>query len=439
MKSIAVIWAQYGPYHFARLSALRQLARPVSVHGLELADNTNDYAWERDSATNGVVTLCPGAVYESLPFRAVFLRAREELTRLGVEVCFLPSYWPKQSLAAFLGAKSLGIRTVMMNESHVGTSRATGVAGWVKRRLISLFDAALVGGAPQKRYFTSMGLHDARVFTGYDAVDNEFFATKADEVRRGEIEARRQWGLPDRFFLSLGRFVEKKNLAALIRAYRLFLAANPQSETHLVIVGSGEGERGITQLADAYELPVYARQGAGRQEALTPPCLKPGVHLYGFRQIAENPVFYALAEAFILPSLYEEWGLVVNEAMASGLPVVVSETAGCAEDLLESADPINKMEPKECALLARWDLLDKVRENGFVFDPRSSHQLSLILLWLEANPQRRLAMSKGSRRIIEKFSCGNFAKNALLAANVALRQNGSEEIGSKSISELIRA
>ena len=131
-------------------------------------------------------------------------------------------------------------------------------------------------------------------------------------------------------------------------------------------------------MAADYELPIYARKGAERAAAPSASS-RAGVYLYGFRQIDENPVFYALAEAFILPSLSEEWGLVVNEAMASGLPVIVSETAGCAEDLLEPADPWNKMTPKECALLSHWDLLAKVRENGFVFNPKSSHELCRVL------------------------------------------------------------
>jgi glycosyltransferase involved in cell wall biosynthesis len=205
-----------------------------------------------------------------------------------------------------------------------------------------------------------------------------------------------------------------------------------------VLVGSGETESEIAKLAAEYELPIYAKKGAARAAAPSASSTT-GVHLYGFRQIDENPVFYALAEAFILPSLYEEWGLVVSEAMASGLPVIVSETAGCAEDLLEPADPCNKMTPTECALPSHWDLLANVRENGFVFDPKSSHQLNLIMQWLEANPRCRAAMGKASRRIVEKFSCEKFAVNALLAANAALMQRRPQETGSKSITEPSRA
>lgn len=73
-------------------------------------------------------------------------------------VCFLRSYSPRQSPAAVLAAKSIGIRTVMMNESHAGTARAARLGRWIKRRLVSLLDAALVGGEPQRRYFKSLGL-----------------------------------------------------------------------------------------------------------------------------------------------------------------------------------------------------------------------------------------------------------------------------------------
>ncbi len=71
----------------------------------------------------------------------------------------------------------------MMNESHAGTARASGVLCLAKRRLAGLFDAALVGGKPQQRYAASLGLSPEKIFTGYDAVDNEYFARKAQEVR----------------------------------------------------------------------------------------------------------------------------------------------------------------------------------------------------------------------------------------------------------------
>ncbi len=424
MKSIGILWAQYGPYHYARVAALQKLAGAGKVHAIELANQTSWYDWNRAEEKVDLITLCPGAVVENLTFWQVFCRARRKFAELKLQVCILPSYSPKQSLAALLAAKSLGIRTVMMNESHAGTARAAGLAALVKRQLVGLFDAALVGGAPQKRYFNALGLAQEKIFIGYDAVDNDFFAQRTEEVRSQKSEVRTQYQLPEHYFLSLGRFVAKKNLPVLIRAYRKCLDSDRNNQTHLVMVGSGAEEPKLRALCQELKLPVYDKtaveSGKRKAEGRNEP---PGVHFYGFRQIEENPVFYALADAFILPSLHEEWGLVVNEAMASGLPVVVSKTAGCAEDLLK----LGRL-PVPVQLSANLNgrlsrLAGRIRQNGFVFSPKSIESLADALIFLAGAPGIRQQMGKASRECVSQFSCENFARNALLAARVAMGEN----------------
>lgn len=422
--SMGVLWVQYGPYHSARFSALQKQAGTAKVHALEFSSQTSIYAWQRSNIPNGLITMCPGRVAEKLSFLEVFRQARRTFAGLKLDVCFLPSYAPSQSLAALLAAKSLGIRTVMMNESHAGTARSKGLATTLKRQLVGLFDTALVGGLPQKRYLASLGLPEKKIVTGYDAVDNDFFSAKAKEARSRKLEIQAQYRLPGHYFLSLGRFVPKKNLATLIRSYRQVLNARPDSQTHLVMVGSGEDETLLRSLCQQLRLRVYDKSTAGpeTQTARRDP-EPPGVHFYGFRQVEENPVFYALADAFILPSLYEEWGLVVNEAMACGLPVVVSETAGCAEDLLvrdRLAAPAG-LSPDLRVRLAQ--LTSHIRRNGFLFDPNSDRALANALIILEAAPGIRENMGRASRQIIERFSCENFAVNALLAANAAMAKS----------------
>lgn len=420
--NLAIVWAQYGPYHFARMSALRKLAGPAKVHAVEMANQTSVYAWSRAQNATELITLCPDSVFEDLSFWKVFLRARQAFKKLALDVCILPGYAPRQSLAALLAAKSLRIRTVMMNESHAGTSRAQTLGTIAKRRLMALFDSALVGGNPQKRYAASFGFSPEKIFTGYDAVDNNYFSTRAEEIRSRASETREQFGLPENYFLSLGRFVVKKNLDTLIRAYRMFLNANPGSRTHLVMVGSGEENAALHRLCRELRLPVYEKMNSGHSHAKEKICQvenSPAVHFYGFRQIEDNPVFYALADAFVLPSLWEEWGLVVNEAMACGLPVVVSETAGCAENLLlpgRLAAPPHWSEDRRACLA---QLAGRIRQNGFVFNPRSAQSLANALTLLESAPDLRRRMGQASRVIIEKFSCDNFARNALAAVRAA--------------------
>jgi glycosyltransferase involved in cell wall biosynthesis len=398
-------------------------------------------------------------------------------------------------------AKSLGIRTVMMNESHAGTEHATGSAyalrvygvtrRWIKRQIVKRFDAAFVGGEPHKRHFASLGIPAEKIFTGYDAVDNDFFAQRADEIRAaqrrrrsasalaaangsgvtssGQVPSIREaYGLPERYFLSLGRMVEKKNLATLVSAYARYAQGvavageklkvkghdvEKQAPVALVFVGSGELENALREQARSLGLRVVDRTAAGsqssgvsRQEGTTANCKLQTEHsvenhggavfFYGFRQIEENANFYALAEAFVLPSLKEEWGLVVNEAMAAGLPVIVSRTAGCAEDLLPEATASRRMEhgawsmesgENAGSLNAQPSSINSLEErsNGFVFDPSSVDALSEALRRIAdpLNPKRSTlnaaAMGRRSREIVAKFSCENFAKQAMRAAKAA--------------------
>ena len=420
--NLAIVWAQYGPFHFARMSALRKMAGSAKVHAIEVANQTSVYAWTRSPDTAELITLCPGAVFETLSFWKVFARTRRVFKELNLDVCILPGYAPKQSLGVLLAAKSLGLRTVMMNEGHAGTAQAGGLGTIVKRQLMGLFNSALVGGRPQKRYAASFGVPREKIFIGYDAVDNDYFSLRADEARARASEWRARFELPDRYFLSLGRFVHKKNLATLVRAYRTFLNTNPGTRTHLVMVGSGEEDSALRNLSRELRLPVYEKSKSSLAETGARPRNEdaPGVHFYGFRQIADNPVFYALADAFVLPSLREEWGLVVNEAMASGLPVIVSETAGCAEDLLvpgKLAAPPNFSESQRTCLA---QMAGRIRQNGFVFNPHSAQSLANALTLLESVPGLRPQMSDASRVIIQKFSCGNFARNALAAVRAAM-------------------
>ena len=259
---------------------------------------------------------------------------------------------------------------------------------------------------------------------------------------------RKAYGLPERYFLSLGRMVEKKNLATLVGAYAKFcdgsrgLARQPlgnrvtsdgsarQTPASLVFVGSGELEGTLKEQARDLGLTVidHSSWKAGESSETRDQQLatrdeenRGTVFFYGFRQIEENAVFYALAEAFVLPSLYEEWGLVVNEAMAAGLPVIVSRTAGCAEDLVPSSGNMERgawsMEQEADVRAARPYL--EQRSNGFAFDPVSSDALATALTRVAESEDLRLEMGQRSREIVAKFSCDNFARQAMRAAKAA--------------------
>jgi glycosyltransferase involved in cell wall biosynthesis len=285
----------------------------------------------------------------------------------------------------------------MMNESHAGTAQARGVFAWLKQKIVCTFDVGLVGGAPQRRYFHSLGLPEERLFKGYDAVDNLYFAQNAAVARSDAPALRLAYGLPPRYFLNIGRMEEKKNLECLVEAFAWALqrASANTEPPRLVFVGSGPEESGLREQCAALGLSFADGRTIDRLRPAMAP-LGVQVMFYGFRQIEELPVFYGLAEAFVLPSIEEEWGLVVNEAMACGCAVLVSSNAGCCEDLVEN------------------------EVNGWSFDPGRAEDLGARLLALAEDPQLARRMGEAGAARIKSWGCENFAENALKAAQAAL-------------------
>ena len=122
------------------------------------------------------------------------------------------------------------------------------------------------------------------------------------------------------------------------------------------------------------------------------------VHLPGFKQYPELPAYYGLASAFIHASTTEQWGLVVNEAMASGLPVLVSNRCGCARDLVQEG------------------------VNGFTFDPYNVEQMAELMLKISTFQDVSLsAFGDASRAIIIKWGPERFASGLKSALECALK------------------
>jgi glycosyltransferase involved in cell wall biosynthesis len=120
------------------------------------------------------------------------------------------------------------------------------------------------------------------------------------------------------------------------------------------------------------------------------------VHLVGAKGYAELPSYYSHAGAFIHASTTEQWGLVVNEAMASGLPVLVSNRCGCATDLVKEG------------------------VNGWTFDPCNEEQMADLMLRIAGDEEQRKTMGLRSREIIAEWGPDRFASGVNSAVEAAL-------------------
>ena len=387
-EPIAILFDRLGPYHWARLQAAARLFRVVAI---ETCAITREYEWERIDEPRAFdrATLFDDVSSGRDPKRALLRqKMAKALRQADPAVAMIPGWGTPASLIALEWCLQNQRPAVVMSESNAFDEKRYSLAESIKRIVVSLFSAGLAGGQLQMEYLIALGLPRNRVFTGYDVVDNAYFRQKAEEVRGQASEVRRKYGLPGNYFLASARFVPKKNLATLIRAYARYRQMSEirhqRSEVRgvvgpwdLVLLGDGPLKADLCRLIS--DLNLYGH-----------------VHLPGFIQYRELPAYYALAGVFVHASTTEQWGLVVNEAMATGLPVIVSNRCGCMPDLVAEG------------------------KNGFTFDPGSVKSLSKLMLDMWGLPKGRLEeMREESRRIVAGFTPEHFATGAQRAIDAA--------------------
>ena len=215
--AVAVVFHHIGPYHHARLNAA---ADRFSVTGIEWSGKAYD-AWGAATtpARYHKVSLFPEATAQ-YPGNAKLKQAFwEALERTRPDVVAVNGWNNFGSLIAANCCLRRGIPMVVMSESSRQDESRTWWKEAIKRRMVDLFSAALVGGKRHVEYLVELGMPRERVVIGYDVVDNDYFRQNAGEIRRQRSEVRQKYALPENYFLASARFIEKKNLPTLIQAY----------------------------------------------------------------------------------------------------------------------------------------------------------------------------------------------------------------------------
>ena len=377
--AIAVVFHHIGPYHHARLNAA---ADGLAVTGIEWSAKGYDSWGAADApACYQKISLFPEAT-DNHPGKAELWRAFwSALEQANPDVVAVNGWNNFGSLVAADCCVRRGIPMVVMSESARQDEPRTWWKEIIKRRVVGLYSAALVGGQRHVDYLVELGMPRDRIFTGSDVVDNAYFRRRAEEIRSQKSDVRKQYGLPENYFLASARFIEKKNLPTLIRAYAAYrqkseASGNPPWD--LVLLGDGPLREALNSQLSTLNLQRHVR-------------------LPGFKQYDELPGYYALAKAFIHSSTTEQWGLVVNEAIASGLPVIVSNRCGCVPEL--------------------------VQDNGFTFEPTDEHELASRLLQMASlSDDERRRLGDASYTIAANFAPKRFGEGMEQAAQLALNQ-----------------
>lgn len=399
--TILLSYLNFGPYHLARLGEAQRLAEGDGVRlcGLEMARVQSEYAW---GEIPGERPLCASPDVPLEKVRPTDWRTLLDpiLDQIQPDVCAIAGYSHPSMLALILLCTERSIPWVIMSDSREVDLPRWKWREWTKARVVRLASSGFAAGGMHIEYLSKLGLAPEVCFSGYDVVDNERFASEAAKWRTMDPAESGTRDLAP-YFLSSSRFIPEKNLFRLLGAYACYRAkltgapsGSVPTPRDLCLLGDGELKSQIVQHAEALEFQII---NAAPWESPRPPGDTPVLFLPGFRQINELPRFYAHADAVILASTKDTWGLVINEAMASSLPVLVSNRCGSAPELVKEG------------------------VNGHTFDPFQIEELvGLMERFAALSETDRLAMGAAGKRIIDDWGLDRFSNGLRNAAAKAV-------------------
>lgn len=377
MKPKAVIiWSDIGHYHDARLRFAAAASRfeiiAVEIFNQAMFPEFRVEAHDAYGYRRYGLGLKPPASRSAI---------QEPLFRLlaSIEpaVVFVPGWSGAAALLALNWGLSHGVPCVLMSDSTAADFARNPLKEAVKKQIVKLAASAFVAGKPQAEYLLGLGMTPERMFFGYDVVENKHFFNGAQQVRQNQSVMREALRLPPKYFLCCARLAPEKNPLTLIEAYLLYCKRQTGDPWSLIFVGTGPLRQQLEEKIEEYGLEGKAV-------------------LAGTKKYDELPAYYGLAEALILASVSEPWGLVINEAMSAGLPILASTRCGSGPDLVENG------------------------KNGFTFDPYNTEEIASVLEAISSPDCDREAMGRRSREIIAGWDLDRFVKGMDAAGTSAL-------------------
>jgi glycosyltransferase involved in cell wall biosynthesis len=372
MKTVALHtdFRIYWPARLKRLSdELRKRGDTLTV--IEIAGRGSAYAFSEETAKDALDWIClfPNDPIETLNPSATKKAVMDKLDDLNPDVVMAGAIAFTSGAAAVDWAKRRHKAVVIFDDSKKEDVKRNRIVDTIKKIIYSHVDAVFCPSADWLDTYTYWGFRKQAVFYGVDVVDNAFW-------QANEVEKRLE--LPEKYLLAVGRQIERKNFRTLIEAFIQLTDNGQNTGVSLLLAGEGTERSSL--------------------EKSIPEKYRSIVRFYPFQDQTALRVMYRHALAFILPSRSDQWGLVVNEAMASGLPVIVSRRCGCANSLVVEG------------------------ENGFVFSPENRQELISCMEKIIKRSQESLSgMRAKSREIIRRWDLDRFSQGAVDAMDYAVR------------------
>jgi glycosyltransferase involved in cell wall biosynthesis len=353
------------PPHVARLRHLQDALRTSGVRlvQIEVASIDSAYGFGAGAAREGEERYCcfPGRDYQALSAREVRSGVLAILREVAPDVVYGHATPFPEGMAAIAYRNESHARVFLFEDAWSATDRSGPSVRLVKRLIHGCVDGAIVSSAAHARHQASLGIPIDRISDGWSVVDNDYYRSQAARAWEEEANTRTRLDLPPRYVVYVGRFLARKGIDTLLEAFAR-LQARSASPVALLLVG-GRRE----------ELPQDVSVGSG-------------VRFCGRRFGDDLARTVALAEALVIPSRLEQWGLVTNEALAAGTPVVVSRACGSAQLVLDGL-------------------------NGFTFDAGDIEGLASALGKIASLPEAtRSAMRGAAQASMEEWGLRRFAR-----------------------------
>jgi glycosyltransferase involved in cell wall biosynthesis len=303
----------------------------------------------------------------------------ESLRKGGFDAVLINGWNYKAAWQATWASRQLGLPVLTRGDSHLHTPRS-GLKNWVKEMsyplMLRAFDGFLDVGQWSRDYYLHYGAPQNRIFHVPHVVDEARFLSMAGSLQAARDAIRAEWGLPTAaiVFLFAGKFIGLKNPMLFLRSLKSAFGEEQ------LIAGLMVGDGPLRQ-----ECQLFTSE-AGLPAVFT-----------GFLNQSKLANAFVAADVLVVPSEHETWGMVVNEAMWSGLPCIVSDQVGCAPDLVAA------------------------QGTGEVFPLHDEGALAAAMVHFARNPERRRACGARARAVIQAYSIASAVDGTVKAVAAVKR------------------
>lgn len=359
---VAIVHTDFKIYWSARLNAIQQLLQQngYELHIIEIASIGSPYSFAEDnneSCENWNVLFEDRAICE-LSSKEVKSAIYAKLDIMQPDVVIAGAIAFYSGAVSTSWARKRGRKIIIFDDAKISSVPRGKITNYIKKKIYSAVDAVIYPSDDWLETAMYWGFEKDQLFTGIDVVDNDFWISDITKSKKT--------------LLFVGRLIPRKNIVNVIKE---FVAIPNNQDSNLIIVGDGEQKQEILNLISDSKSIEY----------------RPFVQQVELRQI------YSQVSAFIIPSTYDTWGLVINEAMASGLPIWASSECGATATLVNDG------------------------VNGVVFDPFDNGSIKEALQrFVNSDIESLTKMGTASREIIQKWGLPLLAGETLRAVEYVL-------------------